>query len=341
MSKKNELELVKLEKTSEQEKVRINEFILKKNTNGEFINSPLFLSYHPDGRFIDDSIVVFDAGSRAIRAVMMAAKRKVEDDIIVSHPGTTFAGPIIDRKMSIELIEEAVSIMLDYYEKKYKRIEIKLTPAYYSYQSCDVVIYFMLKRGYSLGMTGLSNIINISDLRTEEDVLNLFDAKRRNQVRKVLKEEFFVFHEEDSIAPLVWANMNRNLELKYHSKTTHTFNEICDLKSKFNDKILPFYVKTNDNIYGAFGLVFKFKNVFHTQYLDLNYEYTGKYPNLFLIMKLIQKAREFGFDYFSFGASTDKGGAVLNYSLYNYKAGYGGGDIILPFCTWEKEQKEC
>ena len=52
-----------------------------------------------------------------------------------------------------------------------------------------------------------------------------------------------------------------------------------------------------------------------------------------MIKELIKTARELGYRYFSFGASTEDGGDILNYGLYEYKAEYGGGDIILPVYT--------
>jgi len=92
-------------------------------------------------------------------------------------------------------------------------------------------------------------------------------------------------------------------------------------------------VETREGEYGAFALVYCFKNVFHTQYLDLNYRFSKQMPNLMLISKLILKARELGYSYFSFGASTEDSGNILNYSLFRYKAEYGGGSILLPLYT--------
>jgi len=88
-------------------------------------------------------------------------------------------------------------------------------------------------------------------------------------------------------------------------------------------------------VYGAFALIYKFKNVFHTQYLDMNYNISSEYPNLYLIHCLINTAVKEGFRYFSFGASTENGGEYLNETLYGYKNGYGGGSILLPKFTKE------
>ena len=174
-------------------------------------------------------------------------------------------------------------------------------------------------------------MINIAHIEKEEEILFLYDSAKRNHTKKALKSGLFLFDLKDKIIhPKIWQAMNNNLNQKFASHTTHTYEEILELQGKFPDKIVPYYVNTHDGEYGAFALVFKFKNVFHTQYLDTNYKYTGQYPNLLLIYELIKIARSEGYHIFSFGASTENGGDFLNTGLYNYKAGYGGGDIILP-----------
>ena len=197
------------------------------------------------------------------------------------------------------------------------------------YQEID---YFLLKRGFSYGITALANVIHISQICTMEDVLTLCNSRRRNQIKKTVLEDLFQLKEKE-LDKSVWEHMNQNLQRKYQSHTTHTFDEINELANKFPDQIRAFYMETREGEYGAFALVYCFKNVFHTQYLDLNYRFSKQMPNLMLISKLILKARELGYSYFSFGASTEDSGNILNYSLFRYKAKYGGGSILLPLYT--------
>lgn len=316
---------------SEKEIMKADAFIMKDSTVGEFINTFNYLGYHPQQRFQDDSVVVIDRGSGDIKGVMIAAYDG--QDGITSYPGTTFAGPIVDRTSKFADIKAIMDHMLDYYERRYRIIRIKKIPEYYTKQPFQLIDYILLHRGYSYGMTALANIIRIGQLDSEDDIFALFRSKRRNQVRKVIKEEKYIFVENDEIREDVWINMNKNLQEKFKAKTTHTLEEIRDLKKRCPDNIKAYYVDTVQGEYGAFALIFLFKNVFHTQYLDVNYEHTGDYPNLLLILELIKLARKMKYEYFSFGASTENGGAVLNQGLYNYKAEYGGGDILLPMYT--------
>lgn len=313
---------------SERQQMKVDDFIMKESTNGEFINTFRFLGYHPRDRFQDDSVAVFDQGSGEVRGVMMAAYD--DNGVVTSHPGTTFAGPVVDRNAKIEAAEIIMDKILTYYENRYKGVIIKKTPDYYTKQPFHLLDYILLQRGYTFGMSALANIINIDGIDSENDILSLFHSKRRNQVKKVIMEKRFAFSDAEDIREDVWINMNENLHNKFDSKTTHTLAEINDLKMRCPGHIRTYYVDTLEGEYGAFAMVFLFKNVFHTQYLDVNYKYARQYPNLLLIMELVRAARKLGYRYFSFGASTEEHGSVLNYGLYEYKAEYGGGDILLP-----------
>jgi len=65
----------------------------------------------------------------------------------------------------------------------------------------------------------------------------------------------------------------------------------------------------------------------------LNYELRNEYPNLYLIHNLIKMAINEGYRFFSFGASTENEGNILNEGLFNFKNQFGGGSILLPKYT--------
>jgi hypothetical protein len=325
-----DLKLIKIIDLNEKEKDKVDEFIFDELSNGEFINSIRYLSYHPGGRFIDDSIIIKDLSSGVIKSVVMAGCKPNDMNCIISHPGTTFSGPIFKTTQGIEEINKVLALILEYYESKYKKIEFRTQPTIYSSQPIEDIPYLLVKNGYSFGYTALANVIDLSKIKNDEDIFKIYDSKRRNQIRKSIRDFKYQFIEEDFIDEYVWGNMNDNLDKKFEASTTHSFAEITNLREKFPKEIVPYKTQNIDGQYGAFALIYKFKNVFHTQYLDLNYNLRHEYPNLLLIHNLIKLAIDEGFRFFSFGASTENGGEIINEGLYNYKKGFGGGRLVQP-----------
>jgi len=312
----------------EKEINKIDAFILDPETNGEFINTIKYLSYHGE-RFLEDSIYVTDKENGSVMGVVLATVDQKHKSV-VSYGGTTFAGPVLNLKMSFQHCEAVMELLLDYYERRYQQIKFKITPEFYSNRQIGVISYILLKHGYRYGMTALANVIDLFGITEEETVFRLYDSKRRNQIRKSIRNELFTISRGDAIKSDIWLAMNESLGRKFGVRATHSYEEISELQKKFPKSIIPYEVYSKEGEYAAFALIFKFKNVFHTQYLDVNYAYSKEYPNLFLIHFLIQDAANERYRLFSFGASTEQDGQFLNEGLFTYKQGYGGGSIILP-----------
>ena len=327
---KMNLKVHKLLEANGKKSIKIDEFILDKNTNGEFINSLRYLSYHPYSRFLDDSVYIEDEDSGSIRCVLMAAATPDSNQTVISHPGTTFAGIIVRNRTDVNELETIIDLVDSYYYNKYHDIVLKLSPLIYQTQPNQMLEYLLLKRGYQFGFTALANVIDLSNVKDEDNIFSLYTSSRRNHVRKTTIKNNYTFQRGEHVEEHIWRNINNNLESKYRARATHSYEEISELIRRFPNNIVPYVVYRTDGEYGAFGLVYKFKRVFHTQYLDLNYQLSNENPNHFLIHNLIKVAADEGYRYFSFGASTENQGQYLNKNLFKFKDEFGGGSILLP-----------
>lgn len=329
------LKVFKINYSEERETSRIDRFIMDSSTNGEFINTVKYLSYHPPGRFSEDSIYVEDVDSGMIKCVLMSASAKDDADVIVSHPGTTFAGLIFNSKDSVGEMAKVVDLVEAHYKSNYKKIVLRTSHPCYSDQPNQKIDYMLLRKGYKFGFTALVNIIDLSKINTEDEIFGLYNCRKRNQVRKSINGNRFSFTQKENIPREIWMNMALNLDRKFDARPTHAYSEINELQHMFNEKIVPYATYKANGDYGAFSLAYKFKNVFHTQYLDMNYDLSRENPNYFLLHHLIIEAIREGYRYFSLGGSTEKRGEYLNEGLFRFKSGFGGGSILLP--QYEKE----
>jgi len=307
---------------------RVDCFILDEKTNGEFINTIKYLSYHPNGKFIDRSIVVYDGDSNDIRAVMPCVET---GDRIVSHPGTTFAGIIVDyRNCSLFDFAEYLEAIEGYLkEKGYRFLELRVTPNVFFRSPREDFLFYFLKNGYTIAGINSSNVIPLIPLKDEAKRLLNYKSKRRNHIKKSLKEGRFQLVRSELQAK-DWEHLTSNLKEKYGVNPTHSCDEMLNLMRLFPENIEMYKaIEKDTGVCGAFSVVYKFKNVYHTQYLDLSYDYASQYPHLFLIHNLIAIASEQNFDYLSFGSFTENWGEFVNKGLYNYKNEYGGGAVNL------------
>ena len=74
-----------------------DDFVLNKSINGTFLQSRNFLNYHPEGRFQDCSLLIFNQKNN-LAAVVPACKDPNDAACFFSHKGSTYGGIVLDKK---------------------------------------------------------------------------------------------------------------------------------------------------------------------------------------------------------------------------------------------------
>ena len=73
-------------------------FVMSHAVNGTFLHTRRFLNYHPQGRFEDCSLMIYNA--QELCAVIPAAVGMVDGKrMLRSHPGSTFGGILVGEEM--------------------------------------------------------------------------------------------------------------------------------------------------------------------------------------------------------------------------------------------------
>lgn len=305
-------------------------FIQSEDTNGEFINTHRYLSYHPADRFHDVSCAIIDEDNQQVRCVFPAITVPAQPKNVVSHQGTSFAGPIFSTHSKVPEISEYFKLIEAHFKERGMEVlrsrckPLLFWPKNTSREELDWVFFH---RGYFLNGANLGNFIDFTET---PDILflEMCSGKRRNQIKKSLTNAL-VFREEKQVSKNSWSELEKNIQTKFSTSPTHSFDEISELQSRFPQNIRSFYVYSGME-YAAMAVVYIYKTVFHTQYLDLNYKFSSEYAHLFLVYHLVKIALEEKFKGFSFGPSTESWGKILNEGLYSYKRQYGGYGVMYP-----------
>lgn len=306
---------------------RWDDFVLKKSANGTILQTRRFLSYHPEERFIDASLIV-NKGTELVAVVPAAEMKKDNGKSLVSHPGSTFGGIVVSKDLlSAEAAIEVVGLVDEWvWANGYEECIFKITPATFCCSESSSLEYALQHSGYR-PYGEISFIINLDNY--QEPVERNFTARRRRDCRYGEKAGclFRQLSSDEEIAAF-YKVLEMSLE-KFDAKPVHTLNELLNFKNERLKEECRFYgVFLGDELIAG-SMVFLFgRKAFHTQYLAANPDYLECYPMNYLDWNLIRVSKEEGFGLFSFGISTEEHGRIINLSLARFKDGFGGGHCI-------------
>ena len=300
--------------TREQES-RWDRFVMEDSMNGTFLQTRKFLNYHPEGRFTDASFFVEKSG--IVVAVVPGCS---VDGSFVSHLGSTFGGPVISKDFySGNKILEIVKDIDDYIVRNFKSVKLKPTSPIFATVPTDLLDYALEHSGYSR-YTELSCYTPIA-----KDVDPLENCKRECRHNFRLSEKLNLTYGEIPDCEMEkFYDFLVKSKARHNTKPVHTLAELQNLKQRFPGEIL-FRGVWQDGIYLSGMMIFYFRQakVFHFQYLapDDSKRETNATTSLFV--NAMREAAQVGCEKFSWGISTEDGGAYLNENLYRFKESFG------------------
>lgn len=288
-----------------------------------FLLSRRFLSYHRE-RFVDQSLIITSGDT--IVGVFPAAKSPSEATKVVSHPGSTYGGLILSRKVTgCETKEILISIKNHYERMGFESLVYKVLPQIYREQpwADDEWVFHAL--GWKNIRVDLASVI---DLEHEYS----YSSRRIRGIRKAQKLGVSVEKGPDRIDE-IWLILSENLRDRHNASPVHSLDEIKLLAGRF-EKELKFYKLMYEGRVLAAVVVFANRHVWHAQYICSNNNGRSIGALDFLFDAIIKEARECNVRWFDFGISTEHNGFVLNSGLDSYKREFGSGSIIYKWMEW-------
>jgi hypothetical protein len=299
-----------------------DDFVINKSINGTFLQTRRFLNYHPEGRFIDRSLV-FYKGNTIVAVIPACELFDEHKKTFFSHKGSTYGGIIIGR--DFYNIKHVGSIIFDLeaylVEQGFTKVIIKNTADIFCKDETKLLEYFLFKENYQ-SYDELSFYIDFNLYK--DDIISNLSASKRRDYKYSLKNNLAI---RELLSKTELESFYNILEInlcKFAKTPVHSLAELIDMKVKRLGDIACFYGVYMEKEMIAGSMVFNFDNeVFHTQYLASNPEYLSCYPMDFLIVNLIKYAYDKNFKYMSFGISTENNGKFLNEGLARFKEGFG------------------
>ena len=308
---------VDVKKYTLDEKDEWNSFI-QKSKNGTFLLNRNFIEYHQD-RFEDYSLMIYYKG-KLISCFPANISNGIE---IHSHQGLTYGGFVFDDKIRIAQAEEILNKVKEFYKKQgIKKIFLKQIPVIYHRKSSNEMDYWLWRKGAEIYRRDTTFTV---DLRRE-----LWFSKRKIRYYKKAVQHGIVIKRDDEFEPFWNDVLIPNLTKKHEVQPTHTLNEISLLKNNFHENIKQVNAYF-ENLIIAGTTLFECNGVVHAQYIASTEKGRKAGALDYLFISLIEYYKKKGYNYFDFGISNEKEGKYLNYSLAEYKEGFGAKVFIHDF----------
>ena len=306
---------MRVERYTETMKSTWNEFV-RNSDNGHFMFLRDYMDYHSD-RFEDHSLLIYDENK--LRALLPACER---ENVLHSHQGLTYGGLILNSKSYATDVKEILATVVDYAKSNdIQDLVYKCIPPVYHRQGREEDRYALWAMGAEMFRRDISSVI---DLRLPFK----YRSTKKQNIKKGVQAQLSI-HELDDLQEY-WQLLGAVLGSRHDAEPTHSYEEIQKLMLALPKHIKGYSVKHGDQLLGGALLFINHRSV-HTQYLGVNPEGRDIGALDFLLDKLITHYQNEGYDYFSFGISTENAGKYLNEGLIFQKEGFGARAVMHDF----------
>jgi len=292
--------------------------------NGTFMQQRTFLSYHPPGRFVDCSLMVYNSHEKLIAVIPAAQKTESQRTVFSSYPGASHGGIIVDQQFGIAEAMKLVPLLTEYCRSNhFHAVEIKMVPRIYHFWPSDEIDFALRYYGFSVNCSELATALPLKELAGPCDYLA--QSTQRN-IRKA--ERLGVTIAESNDLETYWGILTDNLKQKHHAHPTHTLAEITDLIKRYPQSIKLFAAFQQGEMVSGVVVFLLNSRVINCFYIASNNKYQNLRSLELLFYKLISWGMEKGYHYLDWGISTEDKGLRINQGLFEFKEKFGGRGVL-------------
>ncbi len=289
--------------------------------NGTIFHTRKFLSYHPEKRFQDASLLFLD-GEKIVGVLPAALKEEAGTKMLVSHPGASYGGLVLHPDMSVTETGEMMQALLAYAKsKKFAGISmLRLPPASLQRQYSEDSQYWMFQQGYRMSRCEMDGAIDLFRL-SDDRILESLNGKCRNMVRQAERAKIEVKLSNDFDA--FWPVLESVLVQRHGAKPTHTLAEIKKLHALLPNGFRCLTANLEGKIVGGIVLITIHDLALYTLYMGQEYASQQFHPMHLLLVEAIRLCLKEKRRVLHLGVSTEDGGTKVNEGLFFFKESFG------------------
>jgi hypothetical protein len=291
-----------------------------RSRNGTLFHQRRFLAYHAEGRFLDESLLLY-RDDRLV-AVYPAAIDTLDGECwSVSHPGSTYGGPVVPPEASLADVTDVMGAIVEHNARHgMTGLRMRLSEQAFRQLPSDEIEFVLWTMGFQPVAAELSTTIPLADgadaarARYRSDTGRSVRAAARNGVCVDWSDDYQGF----------WAILEENLQ-RHGARPTHTLAEMARLRELCGDDRIRLAAGSVGGELVAGVLVFVANPaVFHAFYIAQDYAHQQSRALSAVIDFLVGWGASTGYRWFNLGISTEARGRVVNWGLFRFKEGFGG-----------------
>lgn len=293
-------------------------------TTANLLHTRAFLGYHGD-RFDDRSLLLVDGDDR-LAGVLPAAVDPGDARRVVSHPGATYGGLVLDpAKYGLDAIAWLPVACAAFADLGFDRFLYKSVPPHLHAGMQQVDLFALWRAGATLVRRDLWNVIDLARPRAVE----------RNRARRLRQARELDLDVACDGSPAAYAAFHAVLRARladtHGAAPVHSVEDMLRLQAAFPDRIALWLARDANGECLAGEWILDLGVALHGQYGAATARGRECSAQDLLLEEIIAGAARRGFRHFSFGTSTEEAGRRLNAGLFKYKASFGAGAVVHDF----------
>jgi len=281
---------------------------IETSANGTLYQTRLFLSYHGEQKFIDESILLYH--DQELACVVPCVKNK---ETYFSHQGATYGGPVFSPKYyNSRYLPDLVDHIFNHYNYK---LELRISNSIY-HEKSDSFLLFLLSSKVRMKAEIAWYIT------TDDDIIeSIQNIRNKKNVRNMMKDSSFLcdsFQQEKDYIDF-YKILSSTLHDKHSTAPTHTLDEFLYLRQILGSQQKLYLVKQGDLLFGGVYVIKVTKSCWYTFYISKNMEIKKNPSIIYLMYKIQQDAKLENVQYIDYGITSENRGDILNKGLTEFK----------------------
>ncbi len=295
---------------------------IDESDNGTIFHKRQFLSYHPEGRFQDASLVV-KKNNKLLSLFPAAVVEREGMKVLSSHSGASYGGFAYKQNLNLKEAFSMVEILEKYAkELKCDRVQLTFPPMIYQSKYSNYIDFALVKNNFQYLKREVSSVVQLDV--PKDDLLSTYRAEARTAVKKAVKQGVEIVECERFTE--YYDILKKNLKMRHNVNPTHSLEELIKLKNMFPGKIRLWGAFLGEKLIAGVCNFSANPKVVLAFYISHDEEYQEYRAVNLLFYEIMKRYQDEGYKFLDFGIFTVN--MDPNWGLGRFKENFGARGIF-------------